>query len=159
MLQYKNWAPTGFDLKGLNCKEQQDWLVAPCGNNRDADLLTQANWESQLESLLELEDPETWQVCRFSHWGSGWFEIILVQPGSKAEELCSKLEAKLADYPVLDEDHFSKVQWEDAVAIWEQALPKQKKELLKEANLPASKARNKTMPREVLQIILDRYSH
>jgi hypothetical protein len=159
MIQYKDFAPTTYDRKGLYCKDRQEWLVAPCGNNRDANLVTQANWESQMAALKELGEGKTWEVCNFRHWGPGWFEIILIQPGSRAEELCNKLEKKLENHPILDEDHFSQVQLEEAVAIWRDALPNQRKELLRAAKLPASKAMDSTMPQGVLEIILERYSH
>jgi hypothetical protein len=57
-------------------------------------------------------------VHRFGHWGPGWFELILIQPGTKQAEEAERLESCLADYPVLDEQDLSAREWEDYVESW-----------------------------------------
>jgi len=111
MQLYKDYAPTGFDRKGLNLPDNQDWLVA-IGQNRDSDALDRSNYECAVK-LFEETDPDERdheQHC-FNHWACGWLEIIIVRPDSKAFEVAKDIEAALADYPVLDDDHYSELEW------------------------------------------------
>jgi hypothetical protein len=57
-------------------------------------------------------------VHRFGHWGPGWFEIILVRPGSEAETIADDCEAALADYPVLDDYDYSQREQETYLTHW-----------------------------------------
>lgn len=105
MITYSKFRPSGFDTAGLNLPERQEWLVAPCGRNRDSSVLDESNFEACLTGLgQEGEDVE---VHRFGHWACGWFEIILVRPGSAAEVDALDTESALADYPVLDDSDYS----------------------------------------------------
>jgi hypothetical protein len=120
MQTYKDYSPTGFDVAGLGCEDRQDWFVAPCGTNRDADALTRANFKD-LTAILERIDPELedHETHRFGHWACGWFEIVLVRPGSEAAEECGQIEDGLADYPVICEETFSAEEREEADSVWQ----------------------------------------
>jgi len=112
---YKDWAPTGFDCKGLALEERQDWLVLPVLRTRDtACALTLANFNSALEILGGESD--TVEVHCFNHWGPGWFEIILAAPehAAKVEEI----ERRLENYPVLDEEEMSRLECEAEDEAW-----------------------------------------
>jgi hypothetical protein len=100
---YGGHRPTGFDSH-LPLAGREDWLIVPVSRNRDSGMLDESNFEAALEILGgESDDVE---VHRFGHWGPGWYEIIIVRPGSKAEKEAEEIEAALANYPVLnDEDH------------------------------------------------------
>src|SRR5262245_4928699 len=76
--KYADYRPTGFDRRGLNLPDQQQWLLAPCSRNRDSSLLEQSNFDVCLKALGG--ESETVEVHRFGHWGCGWFELILVAP-------------------------------------------------------------------------------
>jgi len=93
--------PTAFDPPGLNLAEQQDWLVAPVLRHRDAEPLEASNFHVALQALGG--ESEMVEVHRFNHWAVGWFEIILIRPGSPAQALGEELEDRLAEHPVLDE--------------------------------------------------------
>lgn len=112
---YKDWAPTSFDCRGLNLADRQDWLVAPVIQTRDSGCLEQSNFNSALE-ILGGEQVDRVEVHRFGHWGPGWFEIILVSP--ELAEQVEGIEARLEDYPVLDEDDWSNREWEAAINWW-----------------------------------------
>ena len=108
---YSEYQPTGFDPKGLACEDEQDWRVVPCGQTRDSDVLTRANFIAALE-VLGGEGKDV-KVVSFNHWACGWLEIILVNPTNEAliKEV-DDIEACLADYPILDESKWSEMEWE-----------------------------------------------
>ena len=123
MQSYASYRPTQFDAAGAFLPDRQDWLVLPCGTNRDADALTRANWESAVE-MLGAVDPEgeDHEEHSFGHWGPGWFALILVRPGSKAAGVAEEIERAIENYPVLDDEKLSAIEWDDAERHW-RALP------------------------------------
>lgn len=136
MITYSQFQPTGFDRKGICLPDQQSWLVAPVGNNRDSDCLTRANWQS---FLREISESDTVQIHRFGHWACGWFEIIIIDPNDtisvkKAEDL----ERALEDYPVLDDQLLSTLEWEEATSLWEQLNIKDRYYYFKKYNCSGS---------------------
>lgn len=81
-------------------------LVVVVGHNRDSDILTKSNFSVALD-LLGGESDNV-QVSRFGHWGSGWFELILVNPKSlKHLKIAYDIHNKLEEYPVLDDADYS----------------------------------------------------
>ena len=120
MLQtYKTFRPTAFDSSGLDCRDQQDWFVAPCTVNRDSDALQRSNWEVMVKSLKETDPDEAdWEIHRFGHWANGWFEVVLLRPESAAHLDAESMAQALEDYPVLDEMHWSELEWDEAAEIW-----------------------------------------
>lgn len=69
--------------------------------------------------LRESKDPdvsECYENHRFGHWACGWFEILIVKPGSDCERIALEIEASLASYPCLDEMHYSELENEE----WDQ---------------------------------------
>ena len=113
---YAKFAPTGFDSRGAFLPKRQDWLLAPVSQNRDSECLTQSNFAQCLDALGgEGDDVE---VHRFGHWACGWFEIILIRPDSDATRKAEDIADALADYPVLDEEDFSRREWEEKQEDW-----------------------------------------
>jgi hypothetical protein len=110
--KYQNWSPTGFDPKGLNCNDQQDWLVAPVSINRDSGPLEQSNWEYVIADLERDHADTDWEINRFGHWACGWFEIILLRPGTSAADYATEIADDLQDYCVLDESDFCEKEHE-----------------------------------------------
>jgi hypothetical protein len=145
MEPYSKFQPTSFDIKGLGLEDRQDWLVCPCGTDRDADILTLANWESQKEILKEFND-EDWETHIFNHWGPGWFEIAIVRPGTPVADEMEKVEGVLSDYPVLDDSRYSLMEYEDKQDTWRRASSKERREWLVKAGLPSKLYRRVRMP-------------
>lgn len=112
MQQYKDYAPTSFDTKGLckysNMQNRQNWLVLPVILTRDATALQSSNTEIALKLLGGESD--TVEVHRFNHWACGWFEIIIVQPDTDSHEIARQIESDLENYPILDDENYS--EWE-----------------------------------------------
>src|SRR5690606_22515923 len=153
MQSYKDFRPTRFDHAGLGAPDRQDWFVAPCAHHRGADTLTEANWAEQL-ARLESADPEgnDHEVHQFGHWACGWFEIVLVRPGSNCEAVCRDLEKSICDYPVLNDDRYSELRWDQAAQFWAGLSTAERRRLLRAAGCPEqlirNAARRKSPPRD-----------
>jgi hypothetical protein len=110
MVAYGTFQPTGFDPRGLGAhrigfdEDDSAWLVAPVSQTRDSEALTRSNFRVAVRSL-ESVDPDGVDP--------GWYEIILVRPGSKAHTDAWEMECSLADYPILDESDWSELEYEE----------------------------------------------
>lgn len=115
MNTYSEFRPTGFDSH-IGIDDREKWLVLPCARNRDSGCLDESNFACALKELGGESD--TVEVCRFGHWGNGWFEIIIVQPDTDAHKKAIDIEAGLSNYPVLDDNDFSEREMEAANETW-----------------------------------------
>jgi hypothetical protein len=80
------------------------------GQNRDSDLLTQSNFICGLELLGG--ETDTVQVIRDGHWACGWIEYILIHESDiKSLQVADAIMTNLNDYPVLDESHYSDMEY------------------------------------------------
>jgi hypothetical protein len=90
------------------------------GQNRDSDSLERSNFISGLKAIGgESETGEGVQVVRESHWACGWIEWIAIPAGpsvalAKALEVMERLEG----YSVVNEDHWSEMEHEEAHEVW-----------------------------------------
>jgi hypothetical protein len=115
MKTYREWSPTGFDMRGLNLHDRQEWSVAPCILTRDSDNLETSNWHAIRIALRDVDPSgDTWEEHAFNHWACGWFAIILVRPASAAHTTAEDCERRLCDYPILDENDYSEREAVDA---------------------------------------------
>ena len=123
MTPYSEHQPTSLDRKGAFLHEQQDWLVLDLSQTRDSGPLERANFTSALKLLGG--ESETVQVHRFGHWGPGWYEIIIINPvDQKVVAIGEDIENSLADYPILDEERFSELEWEEKHEYWKHVQSK-----------------------------------
>ena len=124
-LTLQKWSangPTGFD-SAVNYAGPMlnDFYVAPCSINRDTQcVLTLCNWKLMCEKLDEYVKHEESGITRFGHWGNGWYELFLIHESDvealvKAQEIADDLE----QYPVLDEDKYSDMEYEAQAEEWE----------------------------------------
>lgn len=114
MKTYKEWSPTEHDRKGLNLPDRHDWLVLPVILTRDSGCLEQSNFDSCFSRLGG--ESETLERHEFNHWACGWFAILLLHPSRQAEG--EAIEERLEDYLVLNEDDFSRREWEAYAESW-----------------------------------------
>jgi len=115
--------------------------------NRDSDALTRSNFERGL-ALIGGES-ETVQVVRERHWACGRVEWIGIHEDNA--EAIAKAEAileKLDGYPVLDDDHFSELEWNEAHDTWEGLSLRERVDLCREAGLSIFAARYPDMPHD-----------
>jgi len=123
MQRYAEYAPTGFDSKGIALDDQQDWLVV-IGRNRDSRLLETSNWEVAEKEFQTKHGDEGngWEVHRFGHWACGWLEIMIVDPDHKAFDTATDMARALENYPVLCEHDYSEREYQATLENVEQAL-------------------------------------
>lgn len=135
MERYADWSPTPFDHAGAFLPDRQDWLVVPVIKTRDSGPLACSNFEcawSRIEDASVLDDALSCESHSFGHWGPGWFEVILVRPGSHCATEGERIEAELADYPVLDEDDYSARELEAAESFWSSLSVRERFRIIRE---------------------------
>lgn len=146
MQTYSRYAPTQFDTRGLALDNQQDWLVAPVGINRDSGALDKANWDEQF-ALLGGESDDV-ELHRFGHWACGWYEIVIVRPDTAAATKAADIEERLADYPCLSEDRWSRYENEEASEWWAAMSLRERAEMCARAGVSIFAARSEEIPGE-----------
>ena len=92
------------------------------GQSRDSDALERSNFACMLKALGGESDVVT--VVRESHWAVGWVEWIAIEAdgtpeADKALQIADEIKAGLENYPVVDEDHLSLIEQEDADQTWQ----------------------------------------
>lgn len=97
MKTYRDWSPTAFDIKGLNLPDQQDWLVLPVLVTRDTPegSIDDSNFRVAQEMLTAIDpDQQDWERHSFNHWGPGWFDILIVSPGTACARAAQEIECE-----------------------------------------------------------------
>jgi hypothetical protein len=100
MQVYSEFRPSQFDCKGLGCEDQQDWLVAPVANNRDADSLQRSKaaecaqkWENSLADY-PCASEDHWSDLQWQETAEYWAHLSISCRRSECERArVSKLEA------------------------------------------------------------------
>lgn len=112
MKLYKDFQPTSFNPLESNANiVGLDWLVIDVMQTRDSGALFVSNFTTALKLLGGESDDVV--VHRFGHWAVGWFEIITINPNATDKvAIANKIEQDLLDYPILDEDEYSRMQFE-----------------------------------------------
>lgn len=93
-------------------EENTGWLVA-YSQHRDSDSLTESNFRVMVRSFDPETQEEDWTITSLRNAFYGWVELLIVRPGSPAEQVANKLTADMEDYPVLDEMDWSELEWEE----------------------------------------------
>lgn len=133
--------PTGYSgVRGA-------WYVT-LARTRDSDTLERANFDVAQAELerASLVIGVDWDIERFNHWAVGWVDYLIVAPDhetsiatdstddwdwdepglivvSQARLLAERWLDRLADYPILDEEVFSAVEWAEVESTIEAAIP------------------------------------
>ncbi len=120
------WKPgidgTAFDNASNYIGAHFDHMyVAPCMTHRDADILQRSNWLEQ-SKILDALTGNIWNdegINGSNNWAVGWTECYLIHPNNEpalraAEELADALE----NYPILNEESFSNMEYEEANECW-----------------------------------------
>lgn len=110
-------SPTPFDSYAnfMGHRPDQDWDCL-LTQTRDSGPLERSNFASALRILGGESDDVI--VHRYGHWGCGWWEALAVKQGTHAHETATEIDNALADYPVVDDEHHSQLEQEEADLIW-----------------------------------------
>jgi hypothetical protein len=94
-----------------------DYYSAGIGQSRDSDALERSNFVSMLAELGG--ESETVLVIRESHWAVGWVEWIAIHATDEtALRKADGIQEGLQSYPVVNEDHWSELEQEEASEVW-----------------------------------------
>lgn len=104
--------------------------------SRDSDALTRSNWDAAKARMLEAagvtqQDIDDWDGddmdarpavydWRASHWAVGWVEYLMCRSDAPQAVLdeAQAIADDLADYPALDEDAWSELEYAEACETW-----------------------------------------
>ncbi len=139
--------PSDFDSRSNYCGETEfPELDALLTQSRDSDVLTRSNFECALEQLGGESDSV--EVHRFGHWACGWWEVIAVKRGTPEYKIAEDIEASLADYPILNESHYSELEWDEAQEYWAQMRVSERVELCQRFDVSVFAARHDSIPQD-----------
>lgn len=117
------------------------------GQNRDSDSLTRSNFICGLKALGG--ESETVIVVREGHWACGWVEWIAIHESDTAAlEQADSIACALEDYPVVNEDHWSEMEWNEAADYWERMRVRDRIEYCERAGISIFAARRDYLPQD-----------
>lgn len=100
------------------------------GQHRDSDALTRSNFICGLKELGG-ETETVFTVCE-NHWAVGWVEWIAIHESDTAAlEKANEMVGALEGYPVLNEDHFSELEYTEAESYWNSLSTSERLDYLK----------------------------
>lgn len=83
-------------------------------HNRDSDLLQESNWDSMVKEMTR-RNSRSIEIMYCNHDLCGWVEYLMINTNhKKAMYRLFGLLKQLEDYPVLDEEDWSRREWEQA---------------------------------------------
>jgi len=87
---------------------------------------------------------------RASHPLVGWIEYLLVRADAPDNvlEAAGEIICSLADYPILDENHHSELEWEECADYWARMSVRDRMEILKDSGTSMFAARRDEMPHD-----------
>src|ERR1051326_6372873 len=139
--------PSAFDsLRNYIGETEFPDLDCLLTQNRDSNSLTRSNFESALKKLGGESDNV--EVFRFGHWACGWWEALAVKRGTPEHKIAEDIAAKLEDYPVVAELHWSELEWEEASDYWASLRVSERFELCKRFDITLFAARHDYLPQD-----------
>ena len=121
-----------------------EWFVF-LGQHRDSDTLTRSNFTRGLELIGGESD--TVQVIRENHWAVGWVEWIAIHESDEAAlDTANEILSGLFNYPVIDDEHFSNLEHDEAADSWERMRIKDRISLCADAGISIFAARRDCLP-------------
>jgi len=131
----------------------KDMLVF-LGQNRDSDILSKSNFQVALERLGG--ESNTVQIHSFNHWACGWIELILINPiNEDAVYEANKMLSEINRYPVLDDSHYSKLEYDTTNEYWQSCSQWEKARLCKDYKMDGRLSRCKNVPRDMISSLAE----
>jgi hypothetical protein len=100
------------------------WAIS---RTRDSDLLDESNWET-ITADMKKRFPKDVRVEEFSHWAVGWIKRLAVRMLNRSGGVTAAGKAiidwkrKLDDYPVADEEDYSRRDYESTMEHMKDAV-------------------------------------
>lgn len=101
------------------------YYIAPVGITRDSGTLDRSNWDAQWDALSPLsadvpgDDCTSPTIVRESHWAVGWIEWVAIHESNEAAlREADEIASALDNYPVLDDEAHSRMEWEEYTEAW-----------------------------------------
>jgi hypothetical protein len=117
------------------------------GQNRDSSTLERSNFTCALEAIGG--ESETVTVVREGHWAVGWIEWIAIhQDDSKALEIADEIVAALSDYPVVNESHWSELEFNEVCDYWANMSVAERVGYLRKFDMSIFAARRSELPED-----------
>lgn len=117
------------------------------GRHRDSDTLTQSNFECGLAALGGESD--TVQIVREGHWAVGWVEWVAIhESDTEARAIAESVLYDLDQYPVVNEDHWSEMEFNAMCDYWESCDVRGRLELLDDTGISIFAARHAYLPQD-----------
>jgi hypothetical protein len=97
----------------------ETWAMT-IARNRDSEILTISNFDTISEDMQKRFSRDA-TIERFSHWGPGWVDYLMVRmldkqgKVTKAGKAILEWKDKLEDYPIADEDDLSRREFEATI--------------------------------------------
>ncbi len=118
--------PDSFIFHSNDEKWFSTWSLGPVMRTRDSSLLDESNAGALLSALEDAErdgeiEPDSWEVIRCNHWAVGWvdhlaFRVILDDGApSNVFRFLTGWNDMLAEYPVADEEDYSRREYDEAI--------------------------------------------
>jgi hypothetical protein len=87
------------------------------GQSRDSDALERSNFRAMWKALEAVGSQA--EIVREGHWSVGWVEWIAIPESDNAGlAAADELVGKLSEYPILDEDDYTREELEEANEVW-----------------------------------------
>jgi hypothetical protein len=110
-----------FEHHAVYWGDNRQWFIV-AAQHRDSDSLDRSNFQVLAKML---GDGVQVAIERASHWAVGWVEYLIVHPCNRqALRKAIFAHSALCDYPILDESHFSDLEYNEAYAWAKQELSK-----------------------------------
>jgi len=95
---------------------------------RDSDCLERSNFRVGYDAIKDLavdvvdgeDELSGVTINRERHWACGWIEWIAIHySNTEALEAADDMARRLEQYPILDEEDWSNLEWDEAASYWE----------------------------------------
>ena len=88
-------------------------------------------------------------VVHEGHWAVGWVEWIAIhESDAKALAAADEIASALEDYPVIDESHWSELEFNEACDYWESMGVRSRVEYCQRARISIFAARRAELPED-----------
>ena len=122
------------------------------GQHRDSDAIYRSNFTVALAALRALpefdgSDDGSRIIVRETHWAVGWVEWIAIHETDEAWlRAADEMLACIENYLLLDEMHYSELEWNEACEYWQRMSVSNRVEVCQECGITPFAARHDYLP-------------